>query len=380
VPVGLQHDTLFSIARTMANGGISKDVIVAALRAVPLVVDPTRSPYADKDWDLLARSAKHSTDTGFVIASGAKRAAANLEAAEQHRGLQTRDIASIFMDPPPEPLIGQWIPRGALTAIYGPEWSGKTLVVLDWALSLASGSPWCGIELQQSRVLYVLGEGRLRERIQAWMHGHPDADPSSHFNVFDRGFSFADPAQVELLLQTVDDTRPAMVIHDTLANTIGGDENSNVDMGRVIDACKAIQRLTQFHTAPVLVCHPGKDTSKGIRGHSSLAGALEVSIRVSGTESSSFASEIPEDTATGGSVTSGTEKRARLPHQSPLVVEVSAKVSLLMPDTAKATWSYSDTHPAAGHAQVWWTCARRPVGRTGSTGSCGRPPSRPRRV
>jgi AAA domain len=201
----------------------------------------------------------------------------------------------------PEMLVGRWIPKGAFGALWGPEYVGKTFAALDITLSLSAGVPWLGIELPQAPTLYVVGEGRLRERIMAWQYGHPGADVGG-FRYHDQGFRFADERQVEALLRYIEQVRPALVTFDSLAATIGGDENGSVEMGLVISTCYEIQRISSFTTAPLLIGHPGKDVAKGIRGHSSLAPALDVSIRVSGSTSQVNSHDVEPHAETGGTV------------------------------------------------------------------------------
>jgi hypothetical protein len=49
-----------------------------------------------------------------------------------------RRWSEIVNDPAPTPLIGEWIAKGAFTAIYAPEWAGKSLIAQDIAFSLAT--------------------------------------------------------------------------------------------------------------------------------------------------------------------------------------------------------------------------------------------------
>ena len=70
-----------------------------------------------------------------------------------------------------------------------------------------------------------------------------------------------------------------MIVLDTLnASTPGMDENSSRDMGMAIAAAKRIQ--AQCGGLVILIHHSGKDVSKGLRGHSSLHGALDTLIEV----------------------------------------------------------------------------------------------------
>jgi hypothetical protein len=57
------------------------------------------------------------------------------------------------------------------------------------------------------------------------------------------------------------------------------DENSSKDMGEILEAAKQLQALTGGLV--VLVHHTGKDSTKGLRGHSSLFAALDAAVEVS---------------------------------------------------------------------------------------------------
>jgi len=70
-----------------------------------------------------------------------------------------------------------------------------------------------------------------------------------------------------------------VVVIDTLNQAApGADENSSQDMGSIIAATKLLgERLKGL---VLLVHHTGKDTSRGLRGHSSLLAALDAAIEV----------------------------------------------------------------------------------------------------
>lgn len=73
------------------------------------------------------------------------------------------------------------------------------------------------------------------------------------------------------------------MIIDTLNRAApGADENSSVDMGRIIAAAKKLQTL--IGGLVLLVHHSGKDSSKGLRGHSSLHAALDGAVEVIKTD------------------------------------------------------------------------------------------------
>lgn len=61
----------------------------------------------------------------------------------------------------------------------------------------------------------------------------------------------------------------------------GSDENSSVDMGLLLAAAKRI--AIESEGIVVLIHHSGKDSSKGLRGHSSMNGAMDSTIEVKKT-------------------------------------------------------------------------------------------------
>ena len=59
---------------------------------------------------------------------------------------------------------------------------------------------------------------------------------------------------------------------------VGRDENSSVDMGKAIAGARRI--IAETGASVILVHHSAKDSTRGMRGHSSLLGASDVVIEV----------------------------------------------------------------------------------------------------
>jgi hypothetical protein len=70
------------------------------------------------------------------------------------------------------------------------------------------------------------------------------------------------------------------IVIDTLARAFGGgNENSSEDMGAFITACGRIQQIVQ-DCGLMILHHSGKDATKGLRGHSSLLGAVDTELEL----------------------------------------------------------------------------------------------------
>jgi hypothetical protein len=84
-------------------------------------------------------------------------------------------------------------------------------------------------------------------------------------------------AVVALVEQTGMEFQLAIV--DTLARAFGGgNENSSEDMGAFITAMGKVQEF--LNCALMVLHHSGKDAAKGLRGHSSLLGAVDTELEL----------------------------------------------------------------------------------------------------
>ena len=190
------------------------------------------------------------------------------------------------------PLIADTLDEGALSVIYGESNSGKTFVALDKATAVATGMPWNGKATRRGLVVYVAAEGgkRIMRRLAALKkryhaeHGEDAPEPLFALVRFPIDLRSNDANLKELLAliraaeaETIE--KCVWIIVDTLSRALaGGDENSSVDMGRVVVAADRIRAETGAHFS--YVHHCGKDAARGARGHSLLRAATDTEIEV----------------------------------------------------------------------------------------------------
>lgn len=171
------------------------------------------------------------------------------------------------------------LPATGLAAWFGPSASGKSFLCIAVAVAIAEGRPFFGHMTRQAPVLYVglEGEGGYRGRIIAWECYHGRAMPGN-MRFLLQPFRLTDSQDVADLAAIC--PRGCVIIIDTLNRACPGmDENSSRDMGAAIEGAKTLQELTGGLV--ILVSHTGKDTAKGLRGHSSLFAALDAAVSVS---------------------------------------------------------------------------------------------------
>jgi RecA-family ATPase len=203
-------------------------------------------------------------------------------------------------------LIEGVLDEGGLSVIYGDSGSGKTFVSLDQAFHVGTGLEWNGKKVKCGLVVYVAAEGgsRIKQRIAAlqkrYRKEYGDVAPDPLFALvrypIDLRSSDADlKSLLALVLKAEEKTgeKCAWLIVDTLSRAMaGGDENSPVDMGRVVASADSFRAETGAHFT--YVHHTGKDAARGARGHSLLRAATETT--ASERDNFDFTPPRPRDT------------------------------------------------------------------------------------
>lgn len=207
----------------------------------------------------------------------------NEEAEEATKETPSRykayDLDELFALPPAEWLLDHAIPQNGLVTLYGPPKSAKTFLALDIALSIGSEQASVhGFDCKEGKVLYVLAEGgapMIAERAKAWLQ-HRGINKAA-VKLLPSSITLSSKKDLDGLLDA-QGFEWDLVIFDTLARCMEGDENAVKDMNPAIKGCDYIREKTG--AAVLLVHHSGKDQSKGMRGSTALLGAVDGTIKM----------------------------------------------------------------------------------------------------
>jgi len=184
-----------------------------------------------------------------------------------------------------KPLLGRVIERGCTGQLFGPSGDGKTFVVLDMALAVGTGGTWHRHQCEKGLVLYFAGEGHagLGRRINAWSrhNGNPDlanVNVSASVISFDADGIDSVIAEARMLEDCAGPV--ALIVIDTLARHINGDENSTRDMGDFVRGVDGLRDAFPGSTA-IIVHHTGNNAENAFRsrGSSALKAAMDFEIR-----------------------------------------------------------------------------------------------------
>ncbi|MEU0157961.1 AAA family ATPase [Streptomyces sp. NPDC006261] len=188
------------------------------------------------------------------------------------------DASSLDNMPALEPLVGDLLHRDTLARIIGPSGHMKSFVTIDIAGHVGTGMHWHGHHVQQGTVVYLVAEGArgIRKRVRAW---------EKHYGLKMENVLFLPrPVQTrgpewDTLIEAMRRLQPALIVIDTQARvSVGVEENSNTELGIVVERMDDLRRATE---ACVLVIHHTGHVGDHGRGASAAKGALQSEMHVS---------------------------------------------------------------------------------------------------
>ena len=167
-------------------------------------------------------------------------------------------------------IVAPIIPARRLVALYSQAKAGKSLLMLEVAVGVSTGSTVLGYQPERPRrVLYVDLEndprGDIRTRLQQM--GHKPADLGNLIYLSFPDLPMLDTAMgATVLLGTVEHYEAEVVVIDTISRLVAGEENDN---NTWLAFYRHTGRLLKAHGLTcVRLDHSGKDPTRGMRGGS----------------------------------------------------------------------------------------------------------------
>jgi 5S rRNA maturation endonuclease (ribonuclease M5)/predicted transcriptional regulator len=182
-------------------------------------------------------------------------------------------IPELITRPDPTWRIHGVLSDGTNSLLAAPHASFKSFLVLDMALSVATGRKWCGRDVRQGHVVYICAEGAsgMKARVLAWCHDRGEEWPAS-FHFVEDAVQIHDAADRAAFLEALGDIKPVLIVLDTLSLcALGLEENNSKDMNLFMADAKKVQDATGAHV--MLVHHHSK--AGGARGSTSIPAATQ---------------------------------------------------------------------------------------------------------
>lgn len=184
---------------------------------------------------------------------------------------------------PTDWIIEDYIPAAETILAYGQSQAGKTFLVIDQGLAIATGQDWHGHKVPQARpVIYVASEGRkgIGRRVLAWKYYRSQTKSGTQipFYMMKEPLLLDDSGNVtslKKLLSMIDDLKPGLVIVDVLSDMAPNTDENSRAFGHVFNVLRSIGEQTGV--AFLILHHTGwaKNTQKRPRGSSSVFQATD---------------------------------------------------------------------------------------------------------
>jgi phage/plasmid primase-like uncharacterized protein len=202
-------------------------------------------------------------------------------------------------------VVDDYIEADSLAQVFGDPGGGKSFVSIDLACCVATGKDWHGHQVQQGAVFYIAGEGHngLARRFKGWELGNGISLDGAPLFKSHRAAQLYDATEAALVADSIKTLSaecghiPSMIVIDTLARNMGGDENSTQDMNSFIQHLDTYLRQ-DYKCCVLVVHHSGAMDKDRSRGSTALKGALDAEYKCqldSGSKTIQFESKKMKD-------------------------------------------------------------------------------------
>jgi hypothetical protein len=175
-------------------------------------------------------------------------------------------------------------PDGCIAIVYGEFGAHKTNTVLAMVLDAVLEA--------DARVCYAAGEGAHgvgKQRIPAHCEarGIATKELRGRLRIVSAVPLFASADQVSAFIEAQKDFNPNIVVIDTLATAIAGEDENSSQAAAFLTANGPAGRIRDaFNALVILPAHQGKDAGKKVRGHSGFMGNADVVLHVEANKAS----------------------------------------------------------------------------------------------
>jgi len=185
----------------------------------------------------------------------------------------------------PKWLVDGILEEATIGLIFGESGAGKSFIAIDIGLSIAANIPWHSHDVSPGPVIYICGEGRngVIRRVHAWSIARGVDTKEIPFFITAGALNLSDKQMMNTVRLAIDGItelagEPRLIILDTWAVNLGGDENSTADSTIAI---ASFQRLCTSHgSAGIIIHHVGHGDKNRPRGSSALKPAIDMEFRV----------------------------------------------------------------------------------------------------
>lgn len=269
VKKGQRNDTLFRYAALQRGANVPEDI---ALESAYLLNESWSTPLQVSEVNKLVNSAYKSytpNEATIYSLNPLQNEPEFDENGEYVRKMPAEMTMEYMLNPPPKkkPIIDSYLREGEAMLLSGNPKAGKSFLIVQLALAVATGKDWIGQPCHPKKVLYIDGEldpELTAERIKDLREKMGISYYPENLHVVNA--MNQDDDSDELTLKDIADDivygsdKFDLVIIDPLYMFINSDENDNTEMGKEL---RSIRRIKRTGTAVIVVHHTTKGLQSG---------------------------------------------------------------------------------------------------------------------
>lgn len=205
-------------------------------------------------WPTRGKDITEHLDNGGTLDIGTVN---GLRAPNRYPGLgQIYTIEDLEGLPPIRPRIDGWLSTPSAAMLIGGYGLGKSALTLSMACSVATGSSFLGIDTEQTRVLYLVGEGvyGIPMRLRAWQQTWGRGIDRDFFHVVKPGYSLRDEKMWRTLRAFAKDGGYGFVVLDTFSS-LAPDADETKDAPIIMAGLNGLAE--SIDGTALMVHHPG---------------------------------------------------------------------------------------------------------------------------
>jgi hypothetical protein len=180
-------------------------------------------------------------------------------------------------------LVKNLLPRQGVAPIFGASQGFKSFLAIDLGLHVALGWDWAGRRTKQGSVVYIAAENAagVRKRKTGFEMAHADRLPNRvPFYLIEAAPNLGtERNDRDALIASVEamGVAPALIVIDTLAQTLGGGEENSTGMMTFLANATAL--ANHFKCCVIPIHHVPLADDKRMRGHTSLYAGVDALLR-----------------------------------------------------------------------------------------------------
>jgi hypothetical protein len=157
-------------------------------------------------------------------------------------------------------LVKGFFTQDSVAVLYAQPAVGKSVIAISLSASIALGLPWHGHRVTQGAVVYIAGEGQngITKRFLAWALENNASLEDAPIFVSNTTTALDTSEGVNAIIAAINSfaIKPALIIIDTLARSILGDESSTSGMNALVAGCDAIRTVYKGSTVLLVSVRP----------------------------------------------------------------------------------------------------------------------------